>query len=275
MGRWQKWLPRNEAALAAGILLGDGSLFSTRLKEDFRRAGISHIVVASGYNVTVAGAALMTILAKWVGRRAGMWAGLAGVWGYVMLSGSGSAVIRAGIMGTIVILGLTAGRKSDSLWSLVLAGVGMLMWRPEYVSDIGWQLSMAATAGLILGATGAGDGLKGLLKQTAAAYVATTPIILINFGQMSVIGPVINVLVLPVVPLVMGLTAMVTMVGMVWSDLGRVGANLAWPVLAYIVKVAQVGGGADFAVWRMGEISWGWGIGYYVLIGLIWILRKR
>jgi competence protein ComEC len=268
VGLWRKWLPIDEASLAVGVLLGDGGMFSTELRESFRRSGLAHIVVASGYNVTVAGTVLLGLF-SWVGgRRLGIFVGALGIWGYVMLAGAGSAVVRAGIMGTIAIIGLYFGRRSDSLWSLVITGLVMLVWQPGYLTDIGWQLSIMATAGLIL----AGEG--GVIRQTLAAFVATLPIILVNFGQMSVIGPVVNVMVVPFVPIVMTIAAVATGLGLVWSYLGQVLAIVTWPVLAYIVEIAEVSSHLPMAVWEVGEVSGLWGLGYYAIIILVYLIGQ-
>ena len=277
----RRWLGGDEGELAAGIVVGGSGEMSKDGRDNFRRTGVSHIVAASGYNVSVvAGVILMTSVSL-IGRRWAMWFVILGVILYMYLAGMSAAVVRAGVMGILAVVGLMAGRKGDGYWLLVISSWLMVMVNPGYLGDIGFQLSVAATIGVLWAAptvipierserrdpsTSLGMTIRGDLKTTMAAIVMTTPLILYHFGNLSVAAPIVNILVIPVVPLVMGVVGVASMVGFVFPVFGQVISWLAWPILRYMTLVVGWFGSQSWSSWEVGKLGWVWVVGYYLLL---------
>lgn len=234
---------------------------SRGLRNSFRRTGTSHILAASGYNVSVVVGWTMLVLGKWLHRRLAIGLGLASIVVYVFLAGATAAVVRAGIMATAAWLGQLWGREADAFWLLGLAIWAMLMVNPGYLSDIGWQLSVAATLG-ILWFKPAGD-----LWTTLAAQVTTLPLILHHFGNLSPIAPVANVLLLWLVPPIMQISALGLVIGPA--------TLLAWPLLKLMTWSVTVLSSLPGASLEIAPISWSWVIGYYGLVWGCWQLWRR
>ncbi len=255
VGQLLRWLPGDEGGLAAGILLGGNQEMSPSLKLAFQRTGLTHVVAASGYNVTIVAGWTMLLFKRLLHRRLAILFGILSIILYVFLSGTTPSVVRAGIMASTLFLGQIWGREADSLWLLVLAGWMMLVINPGYLSDIGWQLSMAATAG-ILAWRPTGDAWTSL-----AAQATTLPLILHHFGNLSVIAPVANLLLLWVVPPIMQITAVGLIVGPVnW---------LAWPLLRLMTGGVTLLGNLPWASFAVGNLSWGWVLGYYAALIMV------
>ena len=260
---WRGWwvsilartLPSPMAELAAGILLGVKGQMPTQFYQQLIRTGTIHIVAASGFNVMVVASVLMSLGQRIWRRSVSIMAGVVGVFVYVMLAGASASVVRAGIMGSLTLIAYYFGRPAEArriLWVTVYA---MLLFNPLYIVDVGFQLSVAATAGLLyiepwmrklqsfvpcndLGKQStelkaqAYGFLVDYLYPTLAATVATMPIILWHFGRLSLISPLVNVLVLPVVPLIMLLSAL-TLFG------GQVVAWITYVPLWWVVGVIR------------------------------------
>ena len=259
VGVLEKNLPEPMSSLAAGILLGVKGQMPQGFYEQLVRTGTLHIVAASGFNVMIVASLLMMIMQRLFPRGAAIVAGVAGIWLYVVLSGASASVVRAGVMGSLTLMAYYFGRASEArriLW--VSAGI-MLIFEPLMMVNVGFQLSVAATAGILylepllhrrsqssdhspIVAQGselwvrAQKFLSDYLYPTLAATAATMPVILWHFGRVSLIAPLVNMLILPVVPLIMLLSAAVLLGG-------QVVAYVAYVPLWYTVWVIRWFGG--------------------------------
>lgn len=143
-------LPLPRAALLCAIVYGDGSRLSQEQADLFRRAGVSHLLVASGTNV-----ALLVAWICWLGARWGWGPVRCAGWGlmlvplYVGLTGASPAMVRAGAMGWLALLARWSGHTLEVGRSLALGSLGVLLWDPDYLWDAGFQLSFAAVASLV------------------------------------------------------------------------------------------------------------------------------
>lgn len=210
--RFERMLPSPMAGLAAGILLGIKAQIPRDFYQELINSGTLHIVAASGFNVTIVGNIILELLTKFWGRRVGIMGGIVGIGFYVLLAGSSASVVRAGIMGSLALLAMYLGRASDARRLLWITALIMIMVNPRIVLDIGFQLSVVATFGLLyieplLGKRIKNQYLSEYLTPTLAATLATTPILWWYFGRVSLIGVIANLLILPIVPLVMLLAA--------------------------------------------------------------------
>lgn len=272
--RWvailEKVMPSPMSSLGAGILLGITGQMPYDFYQKLVSTGTLHIVAASGFNVMVVAQVLMSVALLYFRRGVATTLGVLGIWFYVLLAGASASVVRAGIMGSLTLIAYYTGRPAEAkrlLW--VTAGV-MLLIEPRMVADIGFQLSVAATVGLIyLGAwklnkfkiqstklqtkgsklpnqkylNWIGEFLTEYLHPTIAASLATAPIILWHFGRVSLISPLVNILILPVVPLIMLLCAVVVVLGSVSMSMAYWVGWVAYVPLAWVVWVVESFGG--------------------------------
>ncbi|MBI2589766.1 ComEC/Rec2 family competence protein [Candidatus Berkelbacteria bacterium] len=209
--------PPNDT-LIAGILLGARTELAANLKEAFQRTGLTHILVASGSNVLVLALAVQFLLLPF-GRRLSLYVSLALVVIFMILAGLDASVVRAGIFYAFTVLALLMGRQVH-LPTTLLSVAGLLAlinpWAPRF--DISFQLSFAAVAGLFIFTPvflkwlPAWSGRE-YLAPTLAAELATLPIILYYFNEVSIVAPLANVLVLPFVPALMGLGFLALILG--------------------------------------------------------------
>lgn len=214
-------VPEPFEALLEGLLFGEKRLPDT-IDEAFRRAGLSHIVAASGQNVSLVVTFLLAILTgTCFSRKTASYVLLVGIWIYVALAGADAPVIRAGMMGSVLVLARLLERVASPINLLLLTATLMLLQNPLLLrDDIGFQLSFSATAGLLvlepkvrslLGWMPKRFGLRDALSTSLAAILATLPFSIFNFGMISLIAPFANVLVLPLIPIVMMMGAMVAL----------------------------------------------------------------
>ena len=231
-------LPEPYAALANGMLLGIEAGIPDELYEKFNLTGTSHVIVISGSNVALVTGVLMALGIRLFGKRGALWPTLGGLALYTFLVGGDAAVMRAALMGGLFVAATVLGRQSAALVSLAAACWAMTLWNPLMLWDVGFQLSSAATVGLILigpaltdSATSLwhrlekgllrkgrapdgsqadfliprsfGDLLRDSLLMTVAASVATYPLIVHYFGRLSLISLFTNVLIAPVQPWIM------------------------------------------------------------------------
>ena len=260
--RTENWLHGDAGTLAAGMLWGGSGNLSYQTREAYRRVGLLHIVAASGYNVTLMTGWILSVGLIWLSRRWALGVTIIGVIIYMIIAGMQPSIIRAGIMSILAMVGLILGRERDAKWLLIITGAMMLAWNPKLISDIGFQLSFAATWGLVWLAP------KGDLGTTLAAQAMTTPLILHHFGNLSVISPLVNAALLWTVPLIMQITA----VGLVWGPINW----LAWPLLRGQLWVVSSVASWPISSWEVGKMSWLWvGVYYVVLFLLIKILSTK
>jgi len=257
------WLSGDSGALAAGILVGGDEFMSKNGVLAFRRAGISHIVAASGYNVTVVSVWAELILTRWLNKILVFYFGIVSIILYIFLAGGSAAVVRAGIMAMIVMMGKIWGRESDGGWLLVLTSLIMVIFNPGWFWDIGFQLSIAAMAGMIFLAG------KSFWSQTLACQITTMPLILHYFGSLSVVAPIANILFLWPVPVIMPVLAIATVVGLAWPLGGAIISLLSWPLLNYMVEGTKFVSSADWAAILVNNMNWGWVFVYYLTLIII------
>jgi competence protein ComEC len=224
-------LPPASAALLAGLLLGDRGDLPAEIDEAFRRAGVYHVLAVSGFNVAlVAGSVWALLMIARVGRRGAALGAMAGVVGFALVVGPEPSVLRAVVMAIVVLGALVLDRDSSVLNSLALAAVLILAARPNDLLDPGFQLSFAATVGIVLAPMPRGL-LAGALGVSLAAQLAVLPVTLVHFNQVSLIGAVANLAVVPLAGLatVLGLAgAAVTFVS---EMLGALFFHATWPLL--------------------------------------------
>ena len=142
-------LPEPSATLAGGLILGDKGGLGQRTENDFRQAGLSHIIVLSGYNISIVAEATLFVFSFVVGA----WAWVLGIIAlilFVLMTGGEAAAVRSAVMGATALVARRYGRTYDAGVALIFAGFLMILWNPRLLSfDLGFQLSFLATLGMI------------------------------------------------------------------------------------------------------------------------------
>src|SRR3954471_14603009 len=207
-------LPERAAGLAAGILMGSRELVDRSVANAFTTAGLSHVVAISGWNIGVVGAAMVAMLG-WMPRRSRSVIVLLTILAYTLLTGASASVVRAAAMGGAVVVARESGRRGTAATALAVAVLVLVIAEPQMVGDVGFQLSSAATCGLLAWATPLNRALAARLPRriprslvetlsvSLAAQAATMPLILLEFGRLSLVAPVANLLAAPLIVPVM------------------------------------------------------------------------
>lgn len=242
-----------QASLAAGILLGVKRNIPDSLMNDLNATGLTHIIALSGYNVTILVEIFAVVFIASLGRRRVFIYGSALILFFILMTGASASVVRAGIFSFMILFGEQLGRQADQTNLMLLAAVLMVAFNPYILRyDTGFQLSFLAFAGLIYISPQIkkifersklkkmSEGIKSPLVETLGAQLAVFPLIWYQFGRLSLIAPLSNLLVLPVIPISM-LLVFVTGIGAVLNlQLGLLCSFLLWPVLEYVIKIVEL-----------------------------------
>ncbi len=286
----EKSMPLPEVAILEALTLGNKRSLTDNLKEQLNITGTRHIVAISGMHIIILSEALMFLLIAF-----GLWRGQAFYFSlailalFIIMIGAPASAVRAGIMAGLLLLAQKVGRLNNSGRAVIFAGAIMLAFNPLLLKfDVGFQLSFLAVLGIVylkpifdkwLNKIAKKDKLKGSLQiitMTLAAQVATLPILVYNFGRISFISPLANVLIVPALPCIMGAGFVFSLSAVAWSFLGKI---LIWPVwflFAYVTKLIELFSKIPFAAQEITNIHWAWLVGYYVLlIGFLRWQEKR
>jgi competence protein ComEC len=281
-----RFLPEPQASFLAGLLLGEKKQISEELSEVFRQTGTTHIVALSGYNISLVCSFFMMLFTMLLlGRNLRFWLSVAAIILFTILVGASTSVVRASIMGILVLLARNQGRLHSVRNVLVFAGAAMVWFSPKILRfDIGFQLSFLATAGLVWLAPVFEKWLKKLPKlfvlkeifiATMAAQIAVLPLLLVYFGRLSLVSPLANLLVLILVPLSMFFGFLAGGIGMLWVFGGKTIGWLVWSLLSLKLLLINFFASLPFA---SVDFSWNWFLAifyYFALVSLLIIFYRR
>lgn len=268
------------AALMKGLTIGDTSELAPETLDRFRDAGLSHVLAVSGSNVAIVVGAVLVGLRS-IGHRVRIAFGYAALGLFVLVVGPDPSVVRAAAMGSIALACMAHGRSAEPLAALGLAIVAAISLRPGMLFSVGMQLSAAATAGIVvfsapieLALARLPSGFRTMIAATLAAQVAVAPVLILVFGELSVIAPVANALALPAVApaTVVGLAA--GSVATIFPGLGRLLATLVAPAPAWVLTVADRAGGRSWSLLEVPEPV-GWPVLAAVVAWACVLLRSR
>jgi competence protein ComEC len=227
----ERALPPVSAALLEGLLLGARTDLPAEIQDGFRRAGVYHVLAVSGFNVALLAGAVFGLasLAR-APRRLGAVAAMIIVVGFAFVVGPEPSVLRAVIMAVLLLGALLLEREAAIVNSLALAALAILAVRPGDLLDPGFQLSFAATTGIVAAPIPRG-AIAGALAVSLAAQLAVLPITAAHFNQVNTIGVLAN---LGVVPLA-GLATVGGLLALALAGVTDVGAAIVfdavWPLL--------------------------------------------
>lgn len=280
-------LPRPHSGILEALLFGEENNISSEWKEKFNLTGTRHIAAVSGLNITIISAILLNfllILGFW--RQQAFYFSIIILTSYILMIGAPASGVRAGIMAILFLLAQHFGRLSSASRLVVLAATVMLAANPLLLkSDVGFQLSFLAVMGLIYLQPVFSNlfkkipntfQLKSSLASTLSAQIFVFPILVYNFGQISLISPLANILILPFIPFVTIFGFIFSFVGIFFRSLGQI---LSWPVyliLAYIAKVIDFSSEISLASLIFKNISWVFLFISYLVLGFItWRLQEK
>ena len=232
-----------------GLLLGEKSGLSKEVLQTFIRSSLVHVVVLSGYNVSIIAEAMFRIIYFLpTGFRYGV--GSVGIVLFALMTGGGAATVRACIMALITIVARYVHRSAVALRSLAVAAMLMVLWNPPtLLFDPGFVLSMLATFGLITLSpfvenhlsriTQRAPALRSIAASTIAVQVFVLPALLYYTGVFSLVALPANILGLPLIPLTMLLGGVTGVVGLVSSSLAALPAFGTQALLWWLLAVAH------------------------------------
>lgn len=252
--------PDPEASLLAGILLGVETGLSKDLQQAFKDTGTAHIIAISGFNIAIIAGLFSTLFSRLLGQTRGAIVSILGIAIYTFLVGADAAVVRAAIMGGILITARLLGRRNDGFNALMVSAVAMSIKDAHIPWDVGFQLSFFATLGLILYAepfqnwavnnitryTSPGTAQKiaapisEYILLTFAAQLTTLPIMAFHFKRISLVSLIANPFILPAQPAVMIVGGIAVLLSLIWLPLGALGAFGAWPFVAYTIRLVEL-----------------------------------
>lgn len=276
-------IPEPQASLGIGFLTGQKSALPTDLADALKIAGLTHIVVASGYNLTILVRMARKLFARISKYTSTVSAALMIVM-FMAITGLSPSMTRAGLVSGLSLLAWYYGHAFHPLILLPVAAAITVVLQPSYVwGDLGWQLSFAAFAAVMIvgpllqryffGEKEPGL-LRGILGETVAAHLVTMPIIALSFGTVSHVAIIANILVVPLVPLAMLLTFICGMGVLISVSLiSWVALPTTW-LLAYMTNVATFVSDVSWAQSTVTLPALVWG-GYTLGLALacVWMYR--
>lgn len=274
-------LPYPQSAILAGILLGEGTRIPKGINNDFKKTSTIHLVVVSGQNLTILAGFVMSLVTIW-GRRLTILITLLVIVLYSLLTGLQVPVLRAGVMAALSYLAQLFGRQGSGSWILALTGGAMLLYNPNWLLNISFQLSFLATLAVVVVAPlfiERFSSMPKILREdfavSLAAQLLTLPVIVYNFGQLSVIGILVNSLILWCIPFLMISGFISLAVGLVVPFFGQIIGLFPSVLLTYFIDVTSMFAGFPGAGIRVGESSPVLWVGYYLIVGaVIWGMGK-
>ena len=306
-------LPEPHGAFLKGLLFGEKQDLPSSLVQDFKTTGTTHIIALSGYNITIvsrfflAGLSFLTVPFF-----ISFWIAVAGIILFTLMTGASASIVRASLMGILVLISRREGRLYHMTNALILAGFLMIFQNPRILRfDVSFQLSFLATMGLVYLSPQLESKMeeigfkikkkmhpqdeifrkkyvkekhspeksfdfKKTLVETVSAQLAVLPVLLLSFGQVSLISPLSNILVLAAVPYSMGLGFLAACVSFVSGGLGQILGYAVWVLLEYKIRVIEILAKAPLASvqidgWYAGILSV---IYVAILLKLLWKMRK-
>ena len=282
----QTLLPPQSSVLRA-VFLGDRFGLSNELKEKLNISGTRHIVAISGMHMII-----MSQILLFLALGLGLWRGQAFYFVlfflvlYIIMIGAPASAVRAGLMAGLLLLAQKIGRLRSADRAVVLAATTMLAINPSLLkADVGFQLSFMAVLSIIYLKPILDDKTirwpnpwrsKDILTMTLAAQLGTLPILIFHFGRLSLVSPLANLLIVPLLPVIMISGIVLGFAGLIWLPLAKIIAWPVWFLLSYLVKVVDYLSSFPLAAVEFRSASLIILLGYYmILIFFIWRINQR
>lgn len=283
--KYNRHLSHKSASLMQGIMLGYKSNFSKEFKDNLSKSGTAHIVALSGYNIAILILAISYFFVPLVGRKTTFGIMTVLIVLFTLMVGGEASIVRAAIMGFLIILAKETGRLYSLRNAIIFAAFLMVLFDPRILAfDLGFQLSFLSLFGIVyvsplikLGVSKLKSiplGVKDNISNTLAAQLMVSPLILNTFGQISLLGIVANVLILSFVPLAMLLGFILFVLSIFSAGLAEILSWFLEFLLQYMIGVINLFGNLNIGF--SGELGPFYTIGYYlVIIWLMYNFRKH
>jgi len=253
------YLPEPHASLLNGILFGIPLKTSSEFYQQLRTVGLLHLVVLSGMNITLL-SAIIANLTGFLNKKVSLLVSIVCIIGFILFVGPSASIIRAGVMGILVLWGVYLGKPTIALYSLLISLIFIALIWPQWLNTISLQLSYGATIGLLL----FGKGKSNLSKKnnvgkfihavyqefriSLAAQVFTAPLILFHFRQLSIVSPLANVVVSFIIGPLMIMGFLTAVLGRINFVLGLLPSLICFSLLQYIILVTSLLSSVPFAI---------------------------
>ncbi len=307
--RLNRHLPEPEAAFMAGLILGERRAIPKELNDQFQITGTSHIVALSGFNITIVSKAfLRTLVFLAIPFSWAFWVAVLGILFFTILVGAQASVVRAAIMGILVLIAEREDRLYRMRNALVFAAFVMIFYNPKILRfDAAFQLSFLATIGLLYTAPifdrwfervktrtflffrdaavlrenrevsriQKGPSLfREIAVATLAAQFMVLPLLVFRFGRLSLVSPLANLAVLPFIPATMFFGFVTGLFGFVSALIAEVSGWVSWLFLHYELSAIRFFSEVPAAALGVGSFP-GWLVAaLYLLIG-VWMWRRH
>lgn len=233
------YLPEPHASLLNGIIFGVDIKTTKAFYQQLKMVGLLHIVVLSGINITIL-SGIIAQLTNFLGKRLSTLITILMLIFFIVFVGAKAPIIRAGFMGILTLVAILYGRKNYALWGLFLSAIFTVIFWPQWIKTISFQLSYGATLGIILfGQSKSNNYLWKNIKLTLAAQIFTAPIIFIYFKQISLISPLSNLLIAEIIPVLMVFGFLTAVLGKINFYLGLPFFYISYGLLNYVVWVTE------------------------------------
>ncbi len=278
-------IPGVEAAFVDGTLFGTRSALPESVNNEFRRTGVSHIVAVSGYNMTIIAAAVVALLILIVPRRGALLGAILCMVIFTYITGASASVVRAAIMGIVVLSAQFLGRLPRSSTAVALAAAIMVAYNPLIIRyDIGFQLSFLSTLGILyihpllethLRWLPAWYSLRETISMTFAAQIMVVPLLMFYFGSLSLVSLPVNIIILPLIPIIMFFGFMTGVAGIFWLSAGRLIGLLTWLPAKFVLTVVHIGASLNSAAVAVQPAWYGVVVLYSVIIAVLMFMYRR
>ena len=269
-------LPPQSSILKA-VFLGDRFGLSNDLKDDLNVSGTRHIIAISGMHIII-----WSQIILYLALAIGFWRGNAFYFViiilalYILMIGAPASAVRAGIMASLLLFAQKIGRLRSADRSVVFAAVIMLIFNPLLIkSDVGFQLSFMATLSIIYLKPILDKKtenlpnyfkIKDIITMTLAAQLGTLPLLIFHFGRLSLISPLANLLIVPLLPVIMIMGMILVFTGLIWISLAKIIVWPIWFLLTYLIKVVEYSSSLPLAAIEFNNFSLIFLIGYYIIL---------
>jgi competence protein ComEC len=255
-------IPEPHASLLGGLVVGAKHSLGKNLLDDFRRAGVIHIVVLSGYNITIVAEAVIKFFG-FLPRYLGQSLGALSIILFAIMTGGSATIVRASVMALLVILARVTGRRYAITRALILAGFLMVLENPKIlVFDSSFQLSFMSTLALIYVSPVLEKyftfvterlGLRSVVVATLSTQIFVLPMLLYKMGELSLVALPVNLLILLIIPATMFFGFMAGLAGFVSLISAFPFAVAAYALLQYQLQVVEFFSHLRFASLAVGN----------------------
>lgn len=235
------YLPDPQAALLNGIIFGIPLKSLKIFYQQLQVVGLLHLVVLSGMNITILGN-IIAVITRNFPKKTSLLLSLGGIVAFTLFVGPKPPIVRAAIMGSLGLIATLYGRKKTAFISLLVSVVCIAIIKPDWITTISMQLSVGATLGIILFGTGNANDSSIIkdLRTSLAAQIFTAPLIFVYFKQVSLISPLANLLVSPLVAPLMIFGFITSILGKIYLFFGLPTAYICYGLLTYMIAVINI-----------------------------------